>query len=151
SPRGNRDRVMTIFRLIPFLPIILVGCAEPNLVAEGKVLSVAAGARALTRGDPRYETTLQVKWLGTACYVIRLGDEVLFTDPFVSHHSAWQVATGTIASDPAKVRAALEGLPAPAAIFVSHSHYDHLLDAAEALKQPGWAAAPIFGSDTTRN
>lgn len=128
------------------------GCAGAFPVEEGNVLTIARGDRPVVCCDERYETTLQVRWIGTACHVIQLGDAVVVTDPFVTHHGfLHSLLGGTLASDEAKVHAAFEGSPAPGAVFVAHSHWDHLLDVAAALRLPGWEDTVLFGGETTGN
>ena len=51
------------------------------------VLQFTKGNSVLTTNEPAYDSTLQIRWLGTACYLIQLGDKVIFTDPFLTHHS----------------------------------------------------------------
>jgi L-ascorbate metabolism protein UlaG (beta-lactamase superfamily) len=128
------------------------GCATPSPVWPGIGIRYAKAEQCLATNDPAYATTLQVRWLGTACYLIQLGDRAIFTDPFLTHQSLLRVALGgSIKSNPNTVSNALVGLPVPQSIFVGHSHYDHMLDAAECLKQPGWGGVPIYGSASTRN
>src|ERR1051326_2225685 len=128
------------------------GCAGRSPVTGGMLMSFRRADTGLATNDAAFGTTLQVRWLGTACYLLQLGDRVIFTDPFLTHQSMWRAGLGgTIKSDPQIVSNALAGLPVPRAIFVGHSHYDHLLDAAECLKQPGWGDVPIYGSESTRN
>jgi len=107
--------------------------------------------RPLAPGHPGYHTTLQVRWLGTTCYLIQLGDVAILTDPFLSYHPAMKVALSTIESDPLIVRREIGRLPVADAVFVGHSHYDHLLDVDEVLRQPRWGDVPVVGSETTRN
>jgi L-ascorbate metabolism protein UlaG (beta-lactamase superfamily) len=83
---------------------------------------------------------------------MQFGDKAIVTDPFLTHQSLARVwLRGTLRSNPTIVSNALAHLPVPHAIFVGHSHYDHLLDTAQCLKQPGWSAVPIYGSVSTRN
>jgi len=135
---------------IRFLPLfvlpVLVGCAGPFPKSRG--LAVSAG---LGPDHPGYWTTLQVRWLGAASYLIQLGDVAVLTDPFFTHHSMLDVGLGTIASDAELVRRKLGPLPTADAIFIGHSHYDHLLDAESTLKQGGWHEVPVYGSDTTKH
>lgn len=127
--------------------LFLSGCTTPSME-----LSVTPTSPALRRGDPGYDTTLQVRWLGTTAYVLQLGDKVLFTDPFVTHQSLLRVGLGgKIASNPFLVAEKLRGVPVPAAIFVGHSHYDHVLDATTCLQQGGWESVPVYGGETTRH
>ena len=130
----------------------MTGCAGHSPVTPGMVLGFTRAEPILAANDLTYTKSLQVRWLGAACYLVQLGDRVIFTDPFLTHHSLARVGLGgSLKSDPHTVSNALAGLPVPRAIFVGHSHYDHLLDAAECLKQPGWGEVPIYGSVSTRN
>jgi hypothetical protein len=95
--------------------------------------------------------TLEIEWLGTACHSIRLGDASILTDPFVSYHGLSRVLLGTVRSKPHKVDHWLGALRKPGAMFVGHSHYDHMLDLHAARTRLGWGDAPVVGSETTRN
>ena len=138
--------------IAPFL--FLLACGKPIPTPRHAVDLVRKNAREIHRGDPRYNDTLQVKWLGTASYIMQLGDTWILTDPFYSYHSMITTGIGSIKSEPiqvAKIAADLQKLPKPAAIFISHSHYDHLLDLAELYTQMQWTDIPIIGSPTTKN
>jgi L-ascorbate metabolism protein UlaG (beta-lactamase superfamily) len=127
-------------------------CATRAPVIHGMTLVLAKADPSLATNEPAYKTTLQVHWLGTACYLFQLGDKAIFTDPFLTHQSLARVLLGrSITSDPVTASNKLANLCIPQAMFVSHSHYDHLLDAAECLKQPGWSGVPVYGSVSTRN
>jgi L-ascorbate metabolism protein UlaG (beta-lactamase superfamily) len=134
------------------VPLVVSGCAGRSPVISGMLLNFRRADPVLAANDATSRATLQVRWLGTACYLMQLGDKAVFTDPFLTHQSLSRVwLGGAIKSDPQVVSNALAGLPVPRAIFVGHSHYDHLLDAPECLKQPGWRDVPVYGSDSTRN
>ncbi len=136
---------------LTMLAVPTFGCAGRFPVGRGQVLTITGAEKGLQPGQPGYETTLQIHWLGAACHLIRLGDVALLTDPFLSRQGLLRVALGEIASDPAVVRDKIASLSVARAIFIGHSHYDHLLDAAETLKQPGWEGVPVYGSQTTGN
>lgn len=130
----------------------LAGCASPGPVARGMVLLYTRAQPEIGRAAPEYRRTLQVRWLGTACYLLQLGDTVVFTDPSLTHQPLARVALGgTLKSDASAVSRRMTGLPVPQAIFVGHSHYDHLLDLAACLRQPGCSGVPVYGSSSTRN
>lgn len=145
----NHWQLLTV--LLPLLNCI-GGCATRSPVTPGMELKFTRAATSLATNDPAYHTTLQLRWLGTACYSIQLGDKIIFTDPFLTYHSLLRVGLGgALRSDPLKVQRKLAGVPVPHAIFVGHSHYDHVLDAAECLSHPGWNGVPIYGSESTRH
>ncbi len=122
------------------------GCASVFPKSRGLTI-----VQPLTADSPGYATTLQIKWLGAASYSIQLGDVTLLTDPFFTRHSILKVAFGSVASNPATVRETIDGVPVAQAVFVGHSHYDHLLDLAGTLTQPKWLDVPVYGNESTRN
>lgn len=87
--------------------------------------------------------TVLIRWLGCAGFEVRARGETLVLDPYVSRPSASGLLFGHLASDPARVAAAL---PEASLILIGHSHFEHLLDAPTLSAQTG---APIFGSRTT--
>ena len=137
-------------RLLTFclLAVLCTSCASRSPVAPGMVMHFSPRLPSNRAADTN---ALQVQWLGTACYLLQLGDQAILTDPFYSHQSLGRVALGGLKSNPHIVSNALASVPVPKAIFIGHSHYDHLLDAAQSLSQPGWEAVSIYGSETTRN
>lgn len=97
---------------------------------------------------------LTVRWLGTNSYLIQFGHVSVLTDPFYSQAGLFQTGLGTLRSDPHIVREVVSRLkrhPKPSAIFIGHSHYDHMLDTAELLRQANWPDVPVYGSRTTYN
>lgn len=74
---------------------------------------------------------LQIYWFGTASHYIQFGEIALLTDPFVTaelekHRKAQ--------SDQLEVKRTFGRLKQPPdAIFIGHSHGDHLLDAHTAM------------------
>lgn len=140
-------------RALPFIVTIAAttGCAADFPVNTGKVLTITRADDPLPETDPNFRTALQIRWLGTACHLLQLGDASILTDPFVSYHSMTRVGLGKIASDENKVRDKFAGLPPPQAIFIGHSHYDHTLDLPAAMQLPGWQSVPVYGSVTTKN
>lgn len=132
------------------LPPSLLGCLRPLPVHRGQVLSITREGR--TQGvDAGAEQTLNIQWLGTACHSITLGDASLLTDPFVTYRGLLRVIFGKLRSDARQVERFLGPLDPPDAIFVGHSHYDHMLDLHAARLRAGWGQVPVYGSETTKN
>lgn len=88
---------------------------------------------------------VRVRWLGTAGYEIEAGGTVLLIDPYVSRVGFWQALKGPIAPDPARIA---KEVPRADAIFVGHSHFDHVMDVPEIAKKTG---ARVHGSSSTAN
>ncbi len=94
---------------------------------------------------------VEAAWLGVAGIWLTDGETSLLIDPCVTRPPLWQVVTGW----PVLPRATLAqqtlarlGQRSCAAVLVSHSHYDHALDA------PTFATlldAPLVGSESTLN
>jgi L-ascorbate metabolism protein UlaG (beta-lactamase superfamily) len=110
----------------------------PILLCLMSLSTVAAAAP--PRGAP-----VELTYLGTAGWQIRAGDVVVLLDPYYSR-VPWPKDGGRIAPDAAAIA---RHAPARAAlVLVSHSHWDHLLDAAEVAKRTG---AQVVGSASTVN
>ena len=100
--------------------------------------------------DSNDENSLEMIWLGTAGVYIGDGDTGILIDPFVSKyrmaHAAFNVA---IESNPHAIddlQKLLGDRPVDI-ILVSHSHYDHSLDAPYIAKA---YSAPVLGSESTQ-
>lgn len=134
-------------RLIALLFLLLIGgCSSPPPGEEGFVLSLGRSP-VLSDAQEEFEP-LVVRWLGTASFHIGAGELSVLTDPFFSHQTAFRTGFRQLVSNPKRVRALLKDLPEPQAILVSHSHYDHILDLAPAMRLHDWRGAEVFGSAT---
>ena len=134
--------------------LLLCACGKQMPVPHSSVDLVRKSSPEFTSSNPNYGTTLQVRWLGTASYIMQVGDVLLLTDPFYSYHSMLAAGVGEVKSEPknvARIANELKSLPKPKAIFIGHSHYDHMLDVAALYKEMDWEDIPIYGSETTRN
>ncbi len=67
--------------------------------------------------------SMSVTWLGHATFLIKLGDQHILTDPFLSK-TAGPVGIGPNRYVPAGIK--ISDLPEINTILVSHNHYDHL-------------------------
>ena len=134
--------------------ILLIGCSNNKVnlnmpVRSGMVMEVRPSYTERFDEKPN-PNRLQIYWFGTASYFIQLGEIGILTDPFVT--------TGLdnlrkVRSDQKEVKRTLGRLKQPPdAIFIGHSHIDHLLDAHTAmLKLPTWSRVPLYGSLSTQN
>ncbi len=94
---------------------------------------------------------LQFMWFGTNSFHISDGETSILFDPFVSRYSLAHIAfRRRIPPKQDLVQHWLGKLqgPKPSHIFVSHSHFDHALDAPSFAKA---LSATIVGSASTRN
>lgn len=101
---------------------------------------------------PASGSALTAAWLGTTAVLLSDGEHSLMVDPFFTRPQGWlrlltnqQIAPDeeTIARGLSKAR-----LANLAAVLVSHSHYDHAMDAAVVARLSG---ALLAGSQSTAN
>ena len=83
------------------------------------------------------------RWLGAAGFELEWGNEVILIDPFFSRPSMLKLLGGRPLTQKHLVQRYIQNA---SAIFITHSHYDHLMDAAEASHQSG---AVVYGSANT--
>jgi L-ascorbate metabolism protein UlaG (beta-lactamase superfamily) len=92
---------------------------------------------------------VRIAWMGTAGLYVTDGETGFFIDPFVSRSGLLKVLWGhPLASQPQKICDWLNriGCCHTEAVIVSHSHYDHALDAPFFAQKTG---ARLIGSDST--
>lgn len=93
-----------------------------------------------------------VTWLGVSGALLRKGDSAVMIDPFFTRRpdKLGLVLNRPVAPDEARVRAWLKrlGVQRLDAVAVSHSHYDHALDAGLVARLTG---ARLVGSASTAN
>jgi L-ascorbate metabolism protein UlaG (beta-lactamase superfamily) len=86
--------------------------------------------------------SLTFRWLGTAGVVLNFEDQGLAIDPFFTRPSILQMLQPLVPKPNL-----IEGrLPECHFVLVTHSHYDHLLDVPEVLRNTG---ATAYGSPNT--
>ena len=88
-------------------------------------------------------------WMGTAGVMLDDGTTALLIDPFVSRPSIGRVVFGRpVPVDEARIDLWMEmpGIERTAAVFVSHSHYDHSMDAPSFARR---LDARLVGSPST--
>jgi len=83
---------------------------------------------------------VRVTWLGTAGFAIEHAGHVLLLDPYLTRPSWSRCLFAPLRSDTALIRRVV---PRADAIILSHTHFDHALDAPEIARQTG---ARVFGS-----
>jgi len=86
---------------------------------------------------------ITLRWLGVAGIELGCPGQRIVFDPYFTRVSLGKMLFGKIQSNPQLVQC---HLPAADAIFITHSHFDHLMDAAEAARQTG---VVVYGSPNT--
>ncbi len=96
--------------------------------------------------------SLTASWYGTTAVLIGDGAHAVFIDPFFTRPRGFGrlLRNAQIAPDEALIRdwLARAGVTELDAVLVSHSHYDHAMDAGVVAKQTG---ARLAGSESTLN
>jgi hypothetical protein len=101
-------------------------------------------------GHADFETTVQVRFLGVAGFMIRRGQDVVITAPLYSHPALPDVVGDKPTPiDEAKVAACHRFDDQAAAMLVGHAHYDHLMDVPPVWRKAGRPA--VIGSQTAAN
>ena len=136
--------------LLTRLPLILAlltftSCAHTGMKTYESLMLPPAGQ---APGDaPRVTAT----WLGTAGIYLEDGTTGILIDPFVTRSPLLKVFLGMdLKTEPGAVEAWIRDLALKnvQGVLVSHSHYDHSMDAPEFARQLN---APLFGSESTAN
>ena len=95
--------------------------------------------------------SVRVTWMGTAGLYVHDGETGIYIDPFVSRYGLLKIGFGfTLKPKDSLIDEwiRLTGGRNAAAILVSHSHYDHVLDVPRFAEKTG---AMIIGSQSTAN
>ena len=93
-------------------------------------------------------TSVEAIFFGTTTVWLSDGTSGILIDGFLSRPSLLRVAFGRVAPDLGRITGALAraGVTSLDALFVAHSHYDHVMDAPEVVKHLG---GRLFGSEST--
>ncbi|MBA2935728.1 MBL fold metallo-hydrolase [Sphingomonas sp. CGMCC 1.13654] len=93
--------------------------------------------------------TLDAQFFGTTTSLFRDGDHAVMVDSLLTRPGLGKVLFGTVAPDPALVRRILAQAQVERVdlLLVSHSHYDHVLDAPAVARATG---TTTVGSPSTR-
>jgi L-ascorbate metabolism protein UlaG (beta-lactamase superfamily) len=93
---------------------------------------------------------MRVTFLGVSTLLLDDGETAILTDGFFSRPGRFRVVAGKIAPDRERITRSLAhaGIRRLAAVIVTHSHYDHAMDAPEVARLTG---ALLVGSESTAN
>jgi L-ascorbate metabolism protein UlaG (beta-lactamase superfamily) len=129
--------------------------------ALAALVAAAAGVACWQPGMDRYaahrapqaaEGVVTVTWFGVTATLLRVGDHAVFVDPFFSRPPGLLnlALNRPIAPDAALIARELAraGIQRLDAVLVSHSHYDHAMDAGVVARLTG---ATLLGSASTLN
>ncbi len=102
------------------------------------------------REAPLGGDALSAQFLGNTNILLSDGETAILTDGFFSNPAMREVLFGTIEPRPGVIARALEraGIGRLAAVLVTHSHYDHVMDAPEVARLTG---ALLVGSESAAN
>jgi len=129
---------MRIFWLLAGLILFVGGCTSGANLYKEKMMSATAGSTDAVR----------VTWMGTAGLYVTDGESSFFIDPFVSRYGLFKVICGfSLSPQTDKVDDWIDrvGDCHADAVIVTHSHYDHAMDAPFFAQKTG---ALLVGSES---
>lgn len=130
--------------LIVVVATLLVGYA---LLSRSQPAAVERHA-----GQGAVSGAVTVQWFGVTCLLIRDATSAILLDPFFTRPEGWLplILNRPIAPNADVIRHWLQqaGVERLDAVAVSHSHYDHVLDAGWVARHTG---ATLLGSASTAN
>ncbi len=93
-----------------------------------------------------FDGLCSLRWLGTNCLLLQCGETHLLIDPHFSRPSL-PALLRKIKPDPERIRHGVErlGLDRLDAVLITHTHYDHFLDAFETARL---LQADLYGSES---
>lgn len=147
--------INTIHILVILIFIVnIYSCTKPIPVRNKNTITISKELIE-TPDERELQNTLQIRWFGTSNYLISYGNNSIMTDPFVSYQNLSNVVFGnSIKSNDTYISKYYEKIITPDAIFIGHSHYDHLMDTVPLLKHKkdeSGCNVPVYGSITTKN
>lgn len=129
-----------LLSLLLTMPLCAARCADIDLYRS-----------LLVKEPPRHGEGITVTWLGTAGLHVTDGQTALLIDPYVNRFGMAKVFfQRPLVSDMELIRKWSEQLGRKniRAVIVSHSHFDHLIDAPLFARETG---APLLGTESTLN
>lgn len=142
-------------RWLRILGVILVATIAVAAVVAGGVWIYRPGMDAYAAHHykvPPSPGALSATWFGVTAVVLSDGDSAIFIDPFFTRPEGLLslALNRQIAPDEALIRRWLQqaGIERLDAVLVSHSHFDHGMDAGVVAKLTG---ATLVGSESTAN
>lgn len=93
----------------------------------------------------RPDDAVNLRYLGTAGFVLESQDRTIVIDPYVTRPGGRQTLTARLSPDAGLIR---RTIPVAHDVLVGHAHHDHVLDAPELCRQTG---ARLIGSRAVAN
>lgn len=145
---SRRRRGLLVVAVLPFFAAALFFAHGEKLTRDYRKLDAELSASP----TPLAADALSLRWYGTTATLIQHGEDAVMVDPFFTRPPGLLnlVLNRPIAPDEAAIAAALAeaGINRLHAVMVSHSHFDHAMDAGVVARLTG---AKLIGSESTLN
>lgn len=151
---------MKPYNKIYFLFIFLLSCSTPvKKVFQAKKVSASGITTDIIKDSLKIDShikdqKLTINYLGCGGFYFNNNHESLFIDPFFSNHGFLHVPFKKISTKPENVDHGLQSIDhikQTQAIFITHSHYDHLLDSPFLLDKILNKEVKIYGSTSCKH
>lgn len=138
--------------LLSAVVIAAIGAGIWHLVLRPAADLRWAQAHTLAAAEQGDYSALTARWYGTTAVLLQAGGEAIFVDPFLTRpEGLWpMLRNAQIAPDEKRIAEwlARAGVSQLRGVLVSHSHFDHAMDAGVVARQTG---ALLVGSPSTAN
>lgn len=141
---------MSPMRLVAVLALLLLGIVGWFAYRLTSAPDIAAYGDRLMTPSPVALGNMSATFLGNTTVLFDDGETAILTDGFFTRPSAFKLLTGKIQPNREVIAASLHqaGIRKLAAVIVSHSNYDHAMDAPAIAHETG---ALLVGSPSTAN
>lgn len=117
NPPGSPQGTATFIDMVRFFSGQIFNAPDPVIPPEHVIAKREQRRQMARAGNP------SLTWLGHAAFIIRIGEKVIITDPYLDKVAGpWGVGPSRFVGSPLTA----EELPKADVMLISHNHYDHL-------------------------
>lgn len=144
---GEIKPTLTYWAAVVFMAVVVIALTAATVLNFRPSMDRWPRMQPATQAS---ESGIELRFIGTTGVVISDGTDTLVIDGFVTRPSLQKLLLSPIRPDADEVQTvrAMTGVETLGAIMVTHSHFDHAMDAPEWVRQAG---GEVWGTTSTRN